>query len=262
MRTKDLVERLNQIRAQAGPVYTNMYRSVASSPDCDWECEGAEQTVLLFYDEGGARRLQFLTADLGELKSMLLNIRHPVTLDIISRGITTLSDILNQGGFATIARMQRLANRDISSVFSSKSTIKNIYGTINSGGASEDDARQILDIFTRVFDTRISHLPSLDELKENIRQGEVVIHKEAGRIHTILQRTVAPKRFYIHQVYNDGEKAWLHGIMLAEFKRYYAQGGRYVYAWVQDTNIASQKMHAKYGLVPDGLWDIVYTNQP
>ena len=261
MQTKELVEKWNAIRTQGQSVYTNLYRSIASVPARDWDCRTSERTLLLIDFEGGASRVQFVTSDKNDLAQMLASVQEAVTLDVIGRNPKELKGVLAQGGFHPIAQMRRWANRDISMVLDDNSAINKKYGNIKSGGvACEDDARQILDIYKKTFDTRISHLPSLEELRENIRQGEVVIHQEAGRIRTILQRTIEPKRFYIHQVYNDGEKVWLHSLLLAELRRYYAQGGRYLYAWVQDTNIASQKMHAKYGLAPDGLWDIVYAN--
>ena len=263
MQTEELVERWNAIRAQGKSVYTNLYRNIASFPAQEWDATASELTLCLFLFEGGARRVQFVTSDSDDLARMLAAVKEPAAIDMVGRNPSALAGALAKGGFHPIAQMHRWANRDISAALGGNGIINKTYGNINSGGvAREDDARQILDIYRKTFDTRISHLPSLGELKENIDHGEVVIHREAGRIRTILQRTIEPKRFYIHQVYNDGEKAWLHGIILSELRRYYAQGGRYLYAWIQDTNIASQKMHAKYGMAPDGLWDVVYANCP
>ena len=262
MKTRDLVRKLDAVRSQGESSYSNIYRSIASLPEQEWECRTSEKTVCISYFEGGAQRSWFLTSDLDDLVKMLREMPKGLVMDIISRGSSYLSEPLARGGFHSIARMQRWANRDISVVLDGASVMVKRYGGSHPGiAAHEDDAGEILAIYTQAFDSRVSHLPSLEKLRMAIRAGDVIIHKEDGRIRTILQRNVEPKRFYIHQVYNDGAKAWLHGLLLAELQKYYTQGGRYLYAWVQDTNIASQKMHAKYGMLPDGLWDIVYAKK-
>ena len=47
-------------------------------------------------------------------------------------------------------------------------------------------------------------------------------------------------------------------MMLNRLKKYSETGGRYIYAWIDEKNIASIKFHKKYGMEPDGIWDIIY----
>ena len=39
---------------------------------------------------------------------------------------------------------------------------------------------------------------------------------------------------------------------------YIESGGKYMYAWVEENNIASLKFHQKYGMRHDGMWDLIY----
>ena len=50
----------------------------------------------------------------------------------------------------------------------------------------------------------------------------------------------------------------IHAMMLNRLKKYSETGGRYIYAWIDEKNIASIKFHKKYGMEPDGIWDIIY----
>lgn len=260
MRTDIVVNKIDEIRSCPGEKYTNIYTPVASAGRDDWDAITSEHTICLLYTEGSASRVQFMSSDRNELCQVLNQLGEDTTIDIIGRDTEQLSDIMTEGGFSVLARMQRWANKDISGVMEDKSPMRLRYGESDPGiVATEDDASDILAIYRKVFDTRVSHLPTIEELKKSIRNKEVIIHKDNDDIHTILQCTIELRRFYIHQVFNDGMKSWLHGIIFNELEKYYKLGGRYMYAWVQDTNIASQRMHAKYGMKPDGLWDMVYT---
>ena len=132
MHTRELIGQLNAIRAQDGKVHTNIYRSLAALPERDWQCMVSEHTVCIFFYEGSAQRCQFLTTDLADLVHMLREIPQGITLEIIGRQPEAMAEVLQQGGFQQLARMQRWANRDITSVFAEESAINNKYGAINS----------------------------------------------------------------------------------------------------------------------------------
>lgn len=134
MQTKELVKRWDAIRAQTEFVYTNLYRSIASFSAQEWDAAASERTLCLFIFEGGARRVQFVTSDPDDLAQVLATVKEPAVLDIIGRDPSALVDALAQGGFHSIARMQRWANRDISEVLGENSIINKMYDSINSGG--------------------------------------------------------------------------------------------------------------------------------
>ena len=68
-----------------------------------------------------------------------------------------------------------------------------------------------------------------------------------------------PKKFYINQVVNQGERKTIHAILLNRLEAYTNAGGKYLYAWVEDKNTASLKFHEKYGMKHDGMWSMIYS---
>lgn len=127
--------------------------------------------------------------------------------------------------------------------------------------ARVDEAAAVNRILWSTFDTRIGHLLDDGELAKNIEKGEVLIIKDHGEIVTLLQRSLDRRQFYINQIINRADSAYIHSLLGAELQKFYDSGGRYLYAWVQDTNIASNKFHAKYGMTFDGLLDLVYVRR-
>ena len=110
-----------------------------------------------------------------------------------------------------------------------------------------------------IFDTKVSHLPSDEELSKSVERGEVEIHCDKNSaIDAILQVVVKPQNFYINQIYNGTEKKIIHSMHQKRLKKYSAQCWIYAYAWVEKDNVASIKFHEKYGFKFDGLWNMVY----
>lgn len=159
-------------------------------------------------------------------------------------------------GSERIAGMMRLANTDCRSVFEPDSPVLPYKDPIIGQQAEERDAKEINQILWSIFHTEISHLLTDDELKEKIAQ--FTIHKEQNMIDALLQADVLPKKFYINQIVNKGEKKNIHAMLLNRLESYVAKGGKYLYAWVEDRNIASQKFHRKYGMTHDGMWNMLY----
>nr|MBQ6740143.1 hypothetical protein [Synergistaceae bacterium] len=97
------------------------------------------------------------------------------------------------------------------------------------------------------------------ELAEIIKAREVLISRgDDNKIISILQTKTQPRKFYINQVYNSGNKSIIHAMLLSKLKLYCGNGGKYLYAWVEESNIASIKFHAKYCMKPDGFLNLIY----
>ena len=154
------------------------------------------------------------------------------------------------------ASMMRLANPDCRSVFDNASPVLQYKDPAIGKKADCSQLQEIHDVLWSTFHTEISHLPYREEIKKQIDQ--FTIHQQEERIDAILQAEVLPKKFYINQIINKGEKKNIHAMLLNRLEDYINNGGKYLYAWVEDRNIASQKFHAKYGMKHDGMWNMVY----
>lgn len=214
-------------------------------------------SVVYIENDHGVKRLKFYTLSAEDLIKVLHSLSTPVTADVVSKTPNDFSFEMEKAGFTLLARMKRLVNRDITEVVSKMKPPKFTFG----GVAHSSDTEAINNLLWSTFDTRISHLLSNDELAAVIEKGEVFTVKEQDKVVTVLYKSTENNRFYINQVINLSDKECIHSLMYTELQKFYDSGGRYLYAWVQDSNIASNKFHAKYGMNFDGLYDLVYVNQ-
>ena len=157
---------------------------------------------------------------------------------------------------ALVARMMRMANPDCRSVFEPQSVVLQYRDDKNISMATEDDVKKINSILWNTFSPEISHLLSDDEIKERLDQ--FTIHKNGEQIDAVLQADVMPKKFYINQIVNKGERKNIHAMLLDRLEKYVEAGGKYLYAWIDEKNIPSLKFHAKYGMEHDGMWSVIY----
>ena len=205
------------------------------------------------YEDHGINRVCYFASDYDALGKLLNGFGDgPYYLEIMTRE----PDAINLNGAECIARMKRLSNNDCNTAFDNEEITKYRNDSIVQI-ADVTDAKEINGLLWNTFANEVSHLLSDDELIEVIRKGNVLIHKN-GEIDAVLQVDVMPKKFYINQVINKAGKEVIHAMMLSRLDQYRKNGGKYIYAWVDETNIASLKYHGKYGMEHDGMWNLVY----
>ena len=262
----ELNRALMTIKQQGGKVYSNVFARL--EPMKTYDAVVTEESVAFVEEDHGVNRFYFYTIAFEDLKAVTENISIPLTLDIVTRDESEYQSRIYDMGFTLLARMRRLVNKDITDIVSRIVAAKNLAGggrysnrmdEVSSASVARiEDAKAVNRILWSTFDTRIGHLLSDEELTRIIEKGEVLIIKDRGEIVTILQRSLDRHQFYINQVINRADSAYIHSLLGAELQKFYDSGGRYLYAWVQDTNIASNKFHAKYDMAFDGLLDLVY----
>ena len=240
---------INKARAQR--FVSNCYSlDFVDSIDAVWEKENGK---VFSYEDHGISRLLFFAKTYPDVDDIL---------DEIKEGVYYIEFVTKNIGEYTPrqchirARMMRMANRDCGSLLC-KAELSGFYNKKIGYKASVDDVKDIHDLLWGTFDTEISHLPSMEEIRGHLDQYSVY-RDGKGIITTLLQVDVQPRSFYINQVINNNDRSIIHAMMLNELEKYIEAGGKYMYSWVEDTNIASMKFHEKYGMSADGTISIVY----
>lgn len=212
-------------------------------------------SLLFAWKDHGVERLVFFADDEATLAHLFEMVEAGrFLLEMVTKDTRALSVATN--GLEGFTRLMRLANKDCSSVLTDKRLLPyrdDAVGEI----ATQHDVSEVNRILWSTFHTEVSHLLYDDELAEVIAARGVHIHRNV-QIDAILQAEVMPKKFYINQVVNLADRRIIHAIMLKELAAYVERGGRYLYAWVEEDNIASLRFHAKYGMEHDGMWNCVY----
>lgn len=216
-----------------------------------------DDEILFSYEDHGINRLVFFVKTWGTVDRLLDKVRGGrYFLEFMTKN---LDDYKPENALLT-ALMMRLANPDCHSVFDADSQVLQYKDAVGVEVAEEQDAEEINRILWSTFHTEISHLIFNDELREKIKDGQIAIHRnsDGNHIDALLQAEVMPKKFYINQIVNKGERQIIHAILLNRLEEYIKGGGKYLYAWVEERNIASVKFHEKYGMKHDGMWSMIY----
>lgn len=246
-----LFERARQARARR--FLTNCYSTdLLEKVDRIWE---NGDSFVFSYEDHGVCRLVFFV-DAWETLDNLLEDLDPGRwfLEFMTRDP---KEYVPRGG-KTVTRMLRMANPDCRSVFDPASPLTAFRNEAKCEMAQTSDAEEITALLWNVFRPEISHLLYENEMRELIRAGQITVHRTEGRIDALLQAEVLPKKFYINQVVNRGERRFVHAMLLSRLEQYVEAGGKYLYAWVEENNMASRRFHGKYGMEHDGMFSMIY----
>lgn len=254
MTSENVLVKINEIKKK-GRIYSNCYISFASLPKQEWKTYVSEKTLVISDFEGGANRLFFYTIDFVDFANVIKLINENHTIEIISKNKNEFENELTLAGYVKLACLKRVSVRDITSYIDVK---KYLYVKNMCEYAIESDTAEILSLLEKNFDTRISHLSDFDTLKKDIANGECYIVREKNKIVSYVQIKKTAKSLYINQIINEGKKDRFHSLVSEIFSLYNCDGGKYVYAWVEENNIASLKFFSKYGLEEDGLYTSTY----
>lgn len=255
---------IRELKLTGKQVYSNCFLRFCNAAQ-EWEVYNSLQSILILKQENNVLRLLFYTLDFSDLKQLLeesLPSEQEYILEIVAREKTLYRKELLNMGFTVFAQMLRMSVKDISPLFLPGRTFVESYDDLLAEQALLEDVPALWDKLWEIFDTRVSHLPDKEDLKEAVMRGEFCICRgKDSEILAFLQSVMEPRSFYINQVFNGGGKKLIHSIMHKRLTEYCQRGGRYVYAWVDENNQASLRFHEKYGLRPDGLWTCVYQRE-
>ncbi len=268
MQNNTIKEKLAALKNTGKRLYTNNYtNSALEAAEELWE---SKEGILFSYDDHGVKRLVYNVADFKELKTLLQQIEGSgYILEFLSRDKDENRGLLEQSGCSILARMKRVSNPDCRFVFTDSPIMA--YADLNLGReAFVEEAQEINQTLWSVFDTRVSHLSSDEELQHAIRNGQISIYRgENGTIDAIMQTVVHPRKFYFNHAYNKADKSVIHAMILKRMRTYVEAGGKYVYAWVEEKNIASFKFNGnkKMKMIEIGgssvyqfVWDYIDSN--
>ena len=254
MDIKAIKEKISEIKKDH-QLLTNFYSfDVVDSIESYWEYS---LSFAFSYLDHGLHRLIYFAADKDALAGLIRQVpRGKFYLEFLTNDCSEFSKELS--GETLIYRMKRLANKDCSGVFSDSKILQ--YENDNTGIYPDvTEAHEINEVLWNVFSEENGHLFYDDEIEAAIRERQITIHRnDHGNIDSILKVVIKPKKFYVNYVYNGGLRKNIHAMMISRLKEYYKTGGRYIYSWVADDNIASLKWHGKYGMEHDGIWDMIY----
>lgn len=241
-----------------GKTVSNIYSEAAFHNVVDFS--ERESGVLFVCDDHNVNRLYYCCKSANDIKDIITSLhQEELVLEFMTKDASENEAELSESGFEKIASMMRMTCRNCADYITNES-VSGFFDPKVGTFPDTESAGKINKILWEVFDTRVSHLLSCEELEEAIRNRELTVHfNETGEPDAVLQVQIMPKRFYINQIYNGTEKRIIHAMLQNRLQEYINAGGKYIYAWVDRNNTASVKFHEKYCMQPDGMWNMVYS---
>lgn len=217
-------------------------------------CDGLN--IMFSYEDHGIERLIYFVKSWDKIDSLLKQVEKG---KYYFEFMTKNPDEYEFKSANLIAKMMRMSNQNCKLFLEEDLNILKYKDSAVIETATDADTKEINDILWTTFHTEISHLLYDDELTKKIMEGQISVHRNIyGQIDALLQAEVLPKKFYINQIVNKTKKNVIHAILIKRLENYVKSGGKYIYAWVEDKNIASVKFHEKYGMKCDGMYSLIY----
>lgn len=247
-------KKVRELKEKGKKLYSNCYVNIAEISSENSTIISDESIVIFHREAGNIHRGYFYTTDWTDLELALSKYEDPVVIEFVTKKCDEYDSVMQHMGYTNINRLKRLSNVNIGGLFKENERFE------IAEYANIADAEQVYQLLWETFDSKISHLPDLCEVKEAINLKQFVVCKDvSGKIVSVLQEVVSPKKYYFNQVINKGDKIKFHQMIKCCLYQYHQSGGKYAYSWVEEKNIASLKFFGKYGFQPDGMWTIVYS---
>lgn len=218
-----------------------------------------EEAALLVSCDNGVNRAYIYLASLGaisRLNALAQNITvKPLVVDCVGKAewVDILSSTLQDAGFQSYAKLSRWKSEQICFISYPFFLDKPFRA------AEKEDCQHILNMLYKTFDPYVSHLPSKQKMVSLIEDKLVFCAiKDKKIIAVVCLEKVGKKGIYSYQ--NVVEKEYRSvglGSSLLQFAFYQFRECTQYTAWIEDKNIASNRMHKALGMSYDGLKDHV-----
>jgi len=236
------------------------YYSPIPDQNAELEVIKSKEAVVFSFVDQGVKRVFYCASNSGALKGLLGQVSPGSVIEVVSRDRLECADMLEQPTFEQFAVFMRVSCPDLSAGLHKRippellAVEDGLYGE----SATISEARDVRDLLTSLFDPRTSHISSLAQVEQEIRDGRVWVYKDQNGIASLLVSLLTGKKFYINHIYNRAEREVIHSILLTRLHQAMRQGINYAYAWIEEGNQRSLAFHARYSMSPDGLMDIYY----
>ena len=222
---KEITQKITEIRKKGNVIINNCYINFMTYPIHKiTNCIVGENTICVVVIDEEINRLYTCSRDKDEL-SYIIRTRSDLcnsVVEIVSREREDQRKLIADCGLVLLSSLLRVACDDIS-VDKIQGLIKKSddYGDSKTALAEECDAKEILEILQREFDQRISHIGSIDSIREAINNEQFIIVRDSeNRIVSLLQKHEMPRKYYINQIINRGCKSSFYEMVYNSIKQY------------------------------------------
>ena len=220
--------------------------------------EMGERAAFFVRTDRDFGHLYFCAADTSSLQSGVVALngldKRRLTTDIVGQeaGVAPLLGSLESAGFRRYSKLVRLARPNPPGTAGAPAENPEI------ALAGPGDAAAILNLLEASFDPLADQLPTLYEIEDAIRAGQILVVKRPGELAAFLhfetQGMTSTVRYWV--VARAFQSQRLGGALIRHYFGAHPAVRRFI-LWVTATNDNAVQKYQHYGYAPDGLVDHV-----
>lgn len=270
LKIEEILQFANEIKKKGRKSITNYYNSFKPDDPTVFETYQADNTIVFVHEDlveatgQIIKRGYFISNDLQELSKLLKTIPDPIVIDYITREEKELSGTMQEAGFQEYAVFVRISKNyklaDKEKDKKRRESMDSIYDEKYGYWAEKEDIDDILEKMQEVFDPYTYHLCTREQLEDFVEKKWCLIHKEQGKIVSIIIFKLEGVKRYGYYMYNDASIDVLYSLQKKVSMLDKEKGITYFYGWMDKANKKAKIVNSFYDIEPDGLYDIVYKN--
>lgn len=206
MKIQEIMQFISFLRRNKKKLLTNYFLTHQNSEQ-DFPTLKGKETIVFSVQEEKLQRCFFATTNENELNSLLKKLPSGTVMDFITKE-KTVDFCWTETGFGLYRTLIRYTNpnwEDESRPKSKRTLFLEQFYDENMGQfATVKDAEEIYELLYKIFDVRVSRLPSMQQLIEMINKKWVLLYREQERIIAFLIYQIEGRKYYGYQIYNEG----------------------------------------------------------
>lgn len=250
---------ITSLRKTKKKIISNYYLSLQQKSEKDFATWKLENSIVFCAQENMVLRCYFASVDLEELNTLLEKVPNGAVLDYVVKGEMDYFP-WEKSGFKHYQTQVRHTLADLFAPHiktERERFLEQFYQEDFGEFATKDDAGELYDLLYKIFDYRVSRLPSKEELLEQIEKNWVLLYREDGKIVSFLMYQMEGKKYYGYQIYNEGTADITYNLSkraLSYAIEHY--GAKSMYSWTNKDNRAANKLAGDNSI--DGTYNYIF----
>lgn len=261
MNCREVVTEITKRKKQGVQALSNFFPNAAMEK-MNFEIITGNNTVVFWGDDSLVTRVYFYSCDEYELIQLLQKVPQGTILDYICKVGQAPCSVIEKAGFHLLASYckRQLPLNEMDQVPDSKKgkMLFDMYNPDCGDYASLEDLIPLQKLLLDVFDPKVDHLYSDDELREMIKNKEIILYKTKDQISCFFVFKREGKRLYAAFSYNNATADILYSIERRERDNARRMGMKVMYAWFNEENYKALR---RSSLKDTGIRDYIFINQ-
>ncbi len=257
---RDVMEEITKRKKKGVQALSNFFPNAAMDK-MKFEIICGNSTVVFWGNDSMVARVYFYSCDKDELIQLLREVPPKSVLDYICKTGQVPRKEIESAGFHQVAsyckRQLMLNQMDKVPESKKEKMLFDMYNPDCGDYATIEDLIPLQKLILSIFDPKVDHLYSNDELREMIENKEIILYKTKDQISCFYVFKREGKRLYSAFSYNNATADILYSIERRERDNARKIGMKVMYAWFNEENYKALRRTA---LEDTGIRDYIFIN--